>query len=159
MEAGMRRVITALFAVLFSASLATTQSTAQSPNVIKFGASLALTGGLASEGRLVKEGYDWMVRLINDRGGITVDGKTYKVEIVYYDDGSDAPTAVRLTTKLLDEDHVNFLLGPYGSGSTNATSSVAEKYRIPMVDAHGSANTIYARGYKFIFGVLNPVEY
>jgi branched-chain amino acid transport system substrate-binding protein len=131
---------------------------AQSPNVIRFGASLALTGGLASEGTLVKDGYDWMVKTINDRGGITVGGKKYTVEIKYYDDGSDTPTAVRLTKKLLDEDHVNFLLGPYGSGATNATSAVAEQYKIPMVDAHGSANTIYSKGNKYIFGVLNPAD-
>ena len=131
---------------------------ADSDNVIRFGASLALTGGLASEGTLVKDGYDWMVREINTHGGLTVGGKKYTVEITYYDDGSDAPTAVRLTKKLLDEDHVNFLLGPYGSGATNATSAVAEQYKIPMVDAHGSANTIYTKGNKFIFGVLNPAD-
>jgi branched-chain amino acid transport system substrate-binding protein len=89
---------------------------------------------------------------------LEVGGKKYHVAIVYYDDGSDTSTAVRLTTKLLDEDHVNFLLGPYGSGASFATTSVAEKYQIPMVIAHGAANTIYSRGYKYTFGVLNPVD-
>lgn len=154
----MRRLIVAAATLVLAASLSTDRGSAQGSDVVKFGASLALTGGLASEGRLVKDGYDWMVKLINDRGGITVGGKKYRVEIVYYDDASDSATAVRLTTKLIDEDHVNFLLGPYGSGATNATSSVAEKYKIPMVAAHGSAYTIYQRGYKYIFGVLNPVD-
>jgi branched-chain amino acid transport system substrate-binding protein len=50
-----------------------------SGDVIKFGASLALTGSLASEGRLVKDGYDWLVKTINDRGGLEVGGKKYHV--------------------------------------------------------------------------------
>jgi len=154
----MRRFLAPLLTLFLVVSLGPSGKAADSDNVIKFGASLALTGGLASEGRLVKDGYDWMVRTINDRGGLTVGGKKYRVEIVYYDDASDAATAVRLTTKLLDEDHVNFLLGPYGSGATFATSSVAEKYQIPMVDAHGASNTIYTRGYKYIFAVLNSVD-
>jgi len=145
-------------AVLITPLSAQPGRAADTDNVIRFGASLALTGGLASEGTLVKDGYDWMVREINAHGGLTVGGKKYTVEIKYYDDGSDTPTAVRLTKKLLDEDHVNFLLGPYGSGATNATSAVAEQYKIPMVDAHGSANTIYAKGNKYIFGVLNPAD-
>ena len=152
----------AMLAIAAAASIALLSAqpgrAADTDNVIRFGASLALTGGLASEGTLVKDGYDWMVREINSHGGLTVSGKKYTVEIKYYDDGSDTPTAVRLTKKLLDEDHVNFLLGPYGSGATNATSAVAEQYKIPMVDAHGSANTIYAKGNKYIFGVLNPAD-
>lgn len=124
---------------------------------IKFGAAMSVTGGLAAEAKTSKNGYDFIAAEINKRGGIPVGKKRYKVEIVYYDDASNANTSVQLYEKLINEDKVNFLLGPYSSGVTLATSTVAEKYKIPMVVAHAASPAIYNRGYKYTFGVLNTV--
>ena len=81
--------------------------------------------------------------------------KNYKVEIIYYDDESDPKTATRLTEKLIVEDGVKYLLGPYSSSATFPASTIAEKYKIPMVEAHGAATTIFDRGYKYLFATLN----
>ena len=125
---------------------------------VRFGAALSLTGSKATEGRLVKDGYDFYVKHINERGGIKIDGVKHKVSITYYDDESDPKAAVRLTEKLIVEDGIKFLLGPYSSGLTFPASSVAEKHRIPMVEAHGASTTIFERGYKYIFATLNSVD-
>ncbi len=127
-------------------------------DLIRFGASLSLTGRMATEGRLVKDGYEFYVKHINARGGIEIRGKPYKVEVVYYDDESDPKTAARLVEKLIVEDGIKFLLGPYSSSCTFPASSVNEKYRLPMVEAHGAATTIFERGYKYIFATLNTVD-
>src|SRR4029079_4898948 len=107
---------------------------------------------------LVRDGYDFYVKMINDRGGINVGGKKLKVEIKYYDDESNPQKAADLVERLIVQDKVNFVLGTYGSGVTFAASSVAEKYKIPMVAAHAASTTIYERGYKYIFAVLNSVD-
>ena len=127
-------------------------------DIIRFGAALSLTGGLSTEAKQCKDGYDFYVKHINERGGITVGGKKYKVEIVYYDDASNADTSAKLFEKLLEDDKVNLLLGPYGSGPTLTASSVAEKHQVPMVAAHAASTAIYTRGYKYIFGTLNLVD-
>ncbi|NIM98216.1 MAG: ABC transporter substrate-binding protein, partial [candidate division Zixibacteria bacterium] len=93
-------------------------------DLIRFGASLSLTGRMATEGRLVKDGYEFYVKHINARGGIEIKGKRYKVEVVYYDDESDPKTAARLVEKLIVEDGIKFLLGPYSSSCTFPASSV-----------------------------------
>ena len=133
-------------------------STVNAEDKVRFGASLSLTGRMATEGRLVKDGYDFYVKHINALGGIPINGKKYKVEIIYYDDESDPKTAVRLVEKLIVEDGIKFLLGPYSSSCTFPASSVSEKYKLPMVEAHGSATTIFERGYKYIFATLNTVD-
>ena len=125
---------------------------------IRFGASLSLTGKMATEGQRVKDGYDFYVKHINGLGGIEINGKKYPVEIVYYDDESDPKTAARLVEKLIVEDGVKFLLGPYSSSATLPASSIAEKYQVPMVVAHGAATNIYERGYKYLFATLNSVD-
>jgi branched-chain amino acid transport system substrate-binding protein len=126
--------------------------------LIRFGASLSLTGKMANEGRLVRYGYDYYVKYINAKGGIPIKGKNYKVDIVYYDDESNPNTAARLVEKLIVEDKVHFLLGPYSSTCTYPASSVAEKYKIPMVAAHAASTPIFERGYKYIFVTLSSID-
>lgn len=132
---------------------------AAAQDTIKFGTALSLTGNLATEGKLVREGYDYFVKAVNDRGGIDVGGKKYKVEIVYYDDESNANTSVKLYEKLISHEGIKFLLGPYSSGITLAVSTVVEQHKLPMVVAHAAASTIYNRGYRYIFGVLNSIDH
>lgn len=131
---------------------------AHAEDVIQFGAALSLTGGLATEAKSAKAGYDFYVKHINELGGINIGGKKYKVTIKYYDDGSNTNTSVQLYEKLINEDGIKFLLGPYGSGASLATTTIAEQHRLPMVIAHGASTPIYSRGYKYTFGVLNTID-
>ena len=125
---------------------------------IRFGASLALTGRMATEGRLVKDGYDFMAKHINEAGGIPIGDDHYQISIVYYDDESDPSTGARLVERLIVEDQVDFLLGPYSSSVTFPASSVAERHQVPMVLAHAAATNIYDRGYYYIFATLNTID-
>lgn len=156
---GLRRSTLGLAAALVCAAItgAPADAQAQQPT-ITFGAALSLTGRLATEGRLVKVGYDIYVDEVNKRGGIKVGGKPHRVEIKYYDDQSDAATSVKLYEKLINEDGVKLLLGPYSSGITFATSAVTERYQLPMVAAHAAASNVYARGFKGLFATLTPVD-
>lgn len=136
----------------------TYSAAAQNSNVIRFGASLSLTGSLSTEGKRVRDGYNFFVKHINELGGIPVNGKKYKVAITYYDDESNTNTAVKLYEKLIHEDHIKYLLGPYGSGASMPTTALAERNHLPIVIAHGASTPIYTRGFKYVFGVLNPVN-
>jgi branched-chain amino acid transport system substrate-binding protein len=101
--------------------------------VLKLGASVGITGRLAKEGGYVKDGYTLWMEEVNKKGGIKVGNDRYKVEIVFYDDKSDPQTGAKLTEKLITEDKVKFILGPFGSGITLATSAIAEKYKVLTV--------------------------
>ena len=153
----MRRMIAIVGASLALGGLSAPQAIAQQ-DVITFGAALSLTGRLSTEGRLVKEGYDMYVDHANQRGGIKVGNRTYRVAIKYYDDQSDANTSAKLYERLINEDGIKLLLGPYSSGVTFAASVVAEKYQVPMVAAHAAATTVFDRGFKYIFATLTPVD-
>jgi branched-chain amino acid transport system substrate-binding protein len=151
-------------ALLLSALLATAVAvsgnarTQKFDGTIKFGAAMSVTGSLAAEAKTAKDGYDFIASRINKRGGIPVGKKHYNVKIVYYDDQSNANQSVQLYEKLINKDKVNFLLGPYSSGVTLATSTVAEKYKIPMVVAHAATPSIYERNYHYLFGTLNVIN-
>jgi branched-chain amino acid transport system substrate-binding protein len=148
----MKSSVTALAALsLFAAS--TSFAVAQS-NTVTLGASVQLTGSLANTGRYYRDAYELAVNKINDAGGIKIGGKTYKLALKILDNQSDVNLSVRQYVELLTRDKVNFLLGPFASDFALNDSSVAEKYRVPMIQGGGASGQIYSRGYKYIFGTL-----
>ncbi len=121
--------------------------------VIKIGAALSLTGRFAKEGQLLKQGYDMWLERVNAQGGIKIGNKRYKVELVYYDDQSDPTTTARLVERLITQDNIKLILGPYGSPQVFSAAPVVEKYGAVMVQAGGASNDIYQKGYRRIFGL------
>ena len=123
---------------------------------IDLGCAISFTGGKSRTGKLYRDSYDMAVDRINANGGVKVGNKTYKLKIVYYDDKSDPTESSRLVEKLISEDKVDFLLGPYTSGITIPDSIVAQRYRVPMVEGGGASGKIFSRGNKYVFGTLPP---
>lgn len=127
-------------------------------DTITFGSAMSLTGNYAREGKFYEDAYQLAIDTINAQGGVTVGGKKYKLALKLYDDQSNADQVVKLFTRLITVDKVDFLLGPYGSPLTLPASSVSEKYGIPMIEGGGASGNIFNRGYKYIFGTLPKAE-
>ena len=87
---------------------------AEAQRPIRIGASLSQTGVYAVPGQNQLRGYQLCVKHVNDKGGVL--GR--KLELVLHDDGSDPATAVRLYEKLITQDKVDLVLGPYTSAIT-----------------------------------------
>jgi len=122
---------------------------------LEFGAALSLTGSLAKEGALTKQGYQLCQDKVNQRGGVKVGDKQLKLAITYSDDKSEPDTAARLIDKFND-DGVKLILGPYGSPSTEAAAAAVERNGQVMVDSSGADDNIFTKGYKTTFAVLSP---
>lgn len=131
---------------------------ARAENLVRIGCSISLTGTLANEGRLARDGYEFYKTLINKKGGLSIGGKKYKVDIKYYDDESNVQTSTKLIEKLITEDKIDFILGPYGSGPSFATSAIAEKYKKVMMLPMAASTSIFERGFKYIFGTLATTD-
>ena len=131
---------------------------AEEPGVIRLGAAVSLTGKYSSNGAFTRNGYDLAVKRINEEGGVTVGGKPYKLEIVYYDDESTPARGAQLVERLIQQDGVDYLLGPYSSGLTEAIAPVTEKYGVPMVEANGAAVSLFRKGYRYLFAVLSTTD-
>lgn len=143
---------------LLALALALGALPAAAADTIVFGAAVSLTGKTAKEGEYTRDGYNFFVDKINEMGGITVGGKKYKVSVKYYDDESKSERTAQLIEKLINEDKVTFILGPYGSAPSGTAAPICEKYKIPMIEANGSAESIFNKGYKYTFAVLSPAK-
>jgi branched-chain amino acid transport system substrate-binding protein len=135
-----------------------TMPVAAADDTIVFGSAVSLTGSLAKEGKLTQEGYDFWKNYVNAHGGIKVGKKAYKVDIKYYDDESKPASAAQLAERLIDQDHVNFILGPYGSGTAFTVAQMVERKKIPMVEGNGAAEKIFSQGFRYTFAVLSPAK-
>jgi branched-chain amino acid transport system substrate-binding protein len=138
--------------------LALSSVSALAAETVVFGAAVSLTGKTSKEGEYTRDGYDFVIARINELGGLAVGGKKYRLEVKYYDDESKSERTAQLVEKLINEDKVNFILGPYGSAPAGTAAPICEKYRIPMVEANGAAESIFSRGYRYTFAVLSPAK-
>jgi branched-chain amino acid transport system substrate-binding protein len=144
-------------ALAFAALLAPAPTLAAKDRIL-VGATLPLTGAEARVGGFFKEGYDLAFEEVNKKGGLDVGGKKLPVQLILQDDTSTQATAVSLADRLVNSDKVDFLLGTYSSHLVEAQSTVGEENRVPYVNGGGGATKIYQRGFKYLFGLISPVE-
>jgi len=127
-------------------------------DTIVLGSSISLTGKYATNGLHTQRGYDFAVDTINKAGGVSVGGKNYKLAVKYYDDESTPARGAQLAERLIQQDGVEYMLGPYSSGMTKAIAPVSEKFGVPMVEAEGASRSLFTQGYKYLFAVLSTSE-
>ena len=120
------------------------------------GAPLPITGGLAPDGAKQQRGYQFWADTVNADGGVLVGGRRVRPRLVFADYQSNTPRAVQAADRLITQDKATALFGPLGSGATKATSSVAERYKVPLIAASASSVEVYDQGYKFLFGTFTP---
>ena len=125
---------------------------------IVLGAAVSQSGKYSTNGAHTMNGYNMAVDMINAGDGIKVGDKTYTLEIKYYDDESTPARGAELAERLIAQDGVKFLLGPYSSGLTKAIAPVTEKHGVPMVEANGASRSLFTNGYKYLFAVLSTSE-
>jgi len=127
-------------------------------NTIFLGSAISLTGRYSTNGIHTQNGYELAAQLINEGGGVTVGGESYQIEIVYYDDESTPARGAQLAERLISQDGIEFMLGPYSSGLTKAIAPVTEQHGVPMVEAEGASRSLFTQGYRYLFAVLSTSE-
>jgi len=96
---------------------------------------MALTGPYAPAAKGQMEAYLVWEEQVNKKGGIFVKefNKKLPVKFVYYDDKSEAETAVKVYEKLITDDKVDLLLAPNSTTIHFAVYPIADKYKVPIV--------------------------
>lgn len=148
---GIAGAALALFAVSGAAQAADCEP-------LTLGSAISLTGKYATNGVHAKNGYEFAIKKIKENGGIKVGDKCYNFNVIYYDDESKGDRGATLAERLISQDNVQYMLGPYSSGLTKAIAPVTEKYEIPMVEAEGASRSLFNKGYKYLFAVLSTSE-
>ena len=120
----------------------------------------SLTGQFSSQGTQALKGAIAWVKDVNRHGGLKVHTRSRAIPLYlrHYDDQSSARIAATLAEKLIVDDAVHLLLGPYSSVLTLAVAPVAERYGRVLWNHGGASDQIYTQGHQWIVGVLTPAS-
>ena len=154
----MKKSLSLLGCALGASLLFSNGAVAQECETLTLGSAISLTGKYATNGVHAKNGYEFAIQKIKDAGGINIGDKCYNFNVIYYDDESKGDRGATLAERLINQDKVQYMLGPYSSGLTKAIAPVTEKYQIPMVEAEGASRSLFNQGYKYLFAVLSTSE-
>lgn len=146
-----RFAVLTMIAVLFLAACQPGAAPIEEPAVeespITIGVSLPLSGNFENPGIAAKQGYEVWVALVNEAGGLL--GR--QVELIVLDNASDPDTAVSDYEKLITEDAVDLVVGPFSSMLVIPTSQVAADHNYAFIEPAGGAPDVFNRGLTNIF--------
>jgi len=137
---------------LLAASAAMTV-TSRAEDTIRIANVDSLSGAISALGTDVYRGLHLAVDQINANGGVKSLGGA-KIELVDYDNQSKVELAQSMTEKAIADGAVA-IIGNSSSAAALASTTVAERARIPIVISGGSAEQIVQRGYRYTFKI-NP---
>lgn len=124
----------------------------------KAGVITSLSGENILGGNLTKQGYDLWADRINELGGVEVAGERFKVEMFYGDDQSNPATGADAAERLIVQNEVDALFGPYTSGSTIAVQPICQKYQVPMISGSAESPNVWKAKPEFNFGIIPSVD-
>ena len=113
---------------------------------IKIGSILSVTGPAAFLGEPELKTMQLYVESINKTGGVL--GRP--LELVHYDDGSDASKANGFAKRLIESDKIDVLVGGTTTGSTMSIVPLVEKAGVPFISLAGAV-VIVEPVKKFVF--------
>ena len=155
----MKRVLSlTAFILVLGLVIAPVGQAQEKRDFFKLGVVTSLSGELAFGGSVTKRGYDMWADTLNAMGGIEIGGKKYKVQLVYADDQSTPATAAVGGERLITQEKVDVILGPYASGPTLALAPITEKYKVPHITGSAESPLIWLKKFKYTFGTIPSVN-
>jgi branched-chain amino acid transport system substrate-binding protein len=127
---------------------------------LKVGIPVSLSGQFREQGRQALAGLQTWAKDVNQRGGVSVSdpGPPLPVAVAYYDDASSPDVVRSITQRLIVEDRVDLLMGPYSSVLSQAAAAVAEQHGYVLWNQGGASDSIYRQGFRWVVGILTPAS-
>jgi branched-chain amino acid transport system substrate-binding protein len=132
-ERPMRRILWNGIAALVLAVVAPPHAPAAAAEPIRVGFSMALTGGVAQNGKQLLIALQLWRDDVNAKGGLL--GRP--VQLVFYDDQSQPSTVPGIYTKLLDVDKVDLVVGPYATAQIAPAMPIMIQRKITFITLLG----------------------
>jgi branched-chain amino acid transport system substrate-binding protein len=146
-----RRALSVSAVAIWLAGLSGAQLPARAADPVRIGFSMALTGGVAPNGKQLLAALEIWRDDVNAKGGLL--GRP--VELVYYDDQSNPNNVPGIYTKLISVDRVDLLLGPYATNMIAPAMPVlmqTNKMTIGMLGVNINRQFNYPRYFSMIPG-------
>jgi ABC-type branched-subunit amino acid transport system substrate-binding protein len=127
---------------------------------IKIGVINSMSGGLAAYAQEGQPAFEYIIKKINDEGGIKSKGGA-KIELIQADDTSQPARTATEARRLITEEKVNLLTGTILSAQMLALTPVLDELRMPTLSvwAGGShSNYMFTLGYPYDRGYAQTMH-
>jgi len=118
----------------------------------------SLSGDLRYGGYVTRRGYDLWKQEINKQGGIEVGGEKYNVQLVYADAKSQPSTGADAASKMISNEKVDAVLGPYSSNVTLSVAPIMDKNEMPHITGSAESPDVWKKQFKYTFGTIPTVS-
>ncbi len=125
---------------------------------VKVGIPVSLSGQFSLQGAQTLAGIRAWAGDVNRAGGMAVAGRKVPVEIVWHDDASRRDNVRAITQRLIVDDRVDLLIGPYSAVLTNAAAEIAQAHGKLLWNQGGASPLVYRRGNPWVVGILTPAD-
>ena len=138
----MKKLFSLLVVLLLVCSVVGCNKDNKDKETIKLGSAGPLSGSVSIYGLAVKEGVELAVEEINAAGGVNVDGKMMRLELVdFVNDEADPKKSAAALTSLISKD-VDVVVGAVTSGATEGLIAEAVKHGVPVITPTGTADKL-----------------
>ena len=141
------KVTRSFMAIAFLGTAMLLTGSALASGEITIGGSISHTGRYAEPAGRFVNAYRLFAGRQNARGGLL--GK--KVKLILLDDKSDKQTSIKLYERLITQEKIDFTLGPYSSGITDAVANLFERHEYPTLAPGASSRGLWEKGRKYLF--------
>ena len=144
--------------LIAAATLLTASPALAVDDTLTIGFTVSRTGKLNNDSIAQMRGFELWRDELNDKGGISVGGKQYKINFMSYDDESVNARVQQLYTRLINQDKAQFLFSPYSSGLVASAAIVSEQYGRIMLTTGAAEEKTYKLGNKNLFQVYSSAD-
>ena len=117
---------------------------------VKIGYAVSLTGPNAAGASITTTpNYRLWLSDIQKAGGLKLGDKRVPVEVVQYDDQSSNEELIKAVERLVNQDKVDILLSPWGTGMNLAVGPTFNKYGYPHMAATAATDMAYQMGQRW----------
>ena len=120
---------------------------------VTLGLSISLAGRFEAQGRQAARGLQLWVAQVNNAGGLTLRAGRRRVRLILSDDASRTDSALRNVERLLTEERVDILIGPYSSGLTMAVAPLALAHGKLLWNHGGTSDALFDRGWPHLVSI------
>ncbi len=145
-----RRLLTAGAAALAAPAILPRSAFAQQAKTIKIGGAVPLSGPVAYWGHSTAQGFIDGAAVINEAGGVMINGEPHMIEVVSYDTKGEVADSRAATMRLVEQDKCKYVF------SQAAASNVG---MLQVTEPAGVLSIVACWGYLKLFGKEYPLHF
>ncbi len=126
---------------------------------VRIGYAIARTGPWAAGAQVTQEpNYLMWAEQQNSAGGLEVQGRRRRIELIGLDDRSEIETCIRSFEKLMSSDKVDLILPPWGSSANFALAPLANRHGYPMLAPTALSRKLINMHLPYFFSLLQQPD-